>query len=495
MADRRRTSRRGENGSASPDEFHPEAPADPYLKLPPHDIVAEQCLLASMMLDKEVCDQVREIVRGEYFFQTDHQIVFDTISKLRAKNVSIDAVILRGALEKAGLLEDVGGTKYLADILSTVPSAAHGVHYANIVREKAIARYTISVANEMIRDMYAPTNPGDSYLPNVAKAEAKLSRIALSGQVSDIFQIGQAAKEFAAERRKGKPPFVKTGIDPIDVITGGLPVGGFVLIGGRPGAGKSQLCKQIMLNMSISDIRVGIVSVEESRSKIAGNMLSNLSNMRNKHIMTDELEEAELQTLEQYAEGMMDLPFYGADRPTRLGEVCGTIEFMRRQYKIDVAFVDHIHIISADTDEPGNYGKNEVSMISTALKMLGKKLNIPIVAAAQLNRGGGDIKDWIRKPTLRDLRGSGNLEQDADLIILVHREDYYRRFEPDYKPTHVLEGIIAKGKSSDSGTALMFFDADHQRITGLTPAQQMTFSQLASANGKSQGDPLDNMVW
>lgn len=448
-------------------------------RLPPQDLEAEKCVLASLMIasEPEDVDQIIEVLpKYESFYSADNQIIYSILLEMRRNKKPCDAVLLRAELEKRGLLEEVGGTAYIAQILGTVPSAAHGVYYGTIVKNMAMRRALISESNDLMRKAYAPLPEGMEYPDIFKNAAMRFDRMANSGLKIDVVRAGQAAREFLAERRQGRSPTIKTDIVGLDALIGGLPRAKFIIIGARPAVGKSLLEKQIILNIGKRNEPIGLVSIEETRSKIAGNMLSNQLNLANTYLMRGNISEEDFGDLDAGAEWLDKFPIHIADKPVKMSEVCATIEWMKRHRDIQAAFVDHIHIVEVDVDEDRRKQRgNDITRLSGALKMLAKRLGIPIVALAQLNRGDGTMNDWKRKPVLRDLRESGALEQDGDLIMLLHRDDYYRQNEPDYTPNHTLEVIVAKNKDGQTGTAALHWEPEFQRTTSLINQPEIPF--------------------
>jgi replicative DNA helicase len=433
-------------------------------RLPPHSIEAEQCALSSLMLcgdDRATFDLIRSQLRTESFYQADHGIIFDTVCAMVDRGKPVDGVLVAEELKRRQLLEEIGGVPYLAEILGAMPSAAHGPHYANVVREKAVLRGIISASNDALRACYAPHGSATEI---ANKFTEELAALARTGSAAKFRTLGDALMEVLDRKTNPDVPRVRTGLADLDEVIGGLPLGEFTLIGGRPSMGKSQLAKQMLLNIARSGRKVGLVTVEETGEKVAENMLSNASGIENNRIAFGTLGPEDWHEIGRAEPELRKLPFYLDDVPQRLDEVSEAVTVAAIKHKCDVVAVDYLQLIDPGEQETEN---REVTKISRALKGLAKRLRIALVAVCQLNRG--NETGCVRRPTLRDLRGSGSLEQDGDLIILLHREDYYRYQEPGYVPNHRLEAIVAKNKKGCMGTVRLHFSGKTQSITDWRP--------------------------
>lgn len=437
---------------------------DPYLarqfdRLPPHSYEAEMCLLASMMLDKDVATRAMQVVDRDDFFQADHQLIFDVLARRYRAGQPVDALLLREELVRRQLLEEVGGNAYLGQILDSVPSAAHGEHYAKVIRGKAVLRRIIAQSNDALRDCYAPLD-GLTEAEVARKHADALSMIAATGTTDTFRRLGDVVSDVIDAKMRNEVRRVPTAIGSLDAVIGGLPLGGFVLIGGRPGSGKSQLGKQVLKNVAETFGPVGLVTVEESEEKVAENMLSNAAGVENNRIAYNRLEAGHWSELIRVTPDLERLDFWVDDAPVRLGEVESAVTTAAVKHGCRLVMVDYLQLIDPDT--AGENENREITKISKTLKACAKRLDIALVAMCQLNRG--NETGSIRKPALRDLRGSGSLEQDGDVIVLLHREDYYHYQEQGYVPTHQLEAIVAKNKYGCLGVVPLHFSGKYQRV-------------------------------
>jgi len=441
-------------------------------KLPPQSIEAEACLLGSLMLDGNNAAMWAEIsatVRRDHFYRDDHATIFDQLLDIRRRGVPIDAVSIVDGLKQTGKLDEVGGVVYLGTLMNSTPSAAHATHYAKIVREKAVGRSVIRIATDALRDAYAPH--GADY-PSIANVyAAKFARLASIGSTQTIRRLGEVALDWYYEVTSGKPPaLIQTGFTELDDCIGGLPIGGFSQIWGRPGMGKSALAKAMALRLAEAGTPIGIVSIEENARKIATNAISGVANIQSWKIQHGKLAADDLTAAMAGIDRLFRWPIHIADTPVKMSEVESCVTLLVQRHGCRVVFVDHLHIIDGETPAHANRTA-EVTKISGAVKSIGKRLGIAIVGCCQLNRGQSR-DDYASKPQLRDARDSGALEQDGDLIIGVFREDWNRQQRNDPSRDGQMLAIVLKNKFGPCGEIPLAWEGDYQRVTewaGPTP--------------------------
>lgn len=428
-------------------------------RLPPHDIEAEQCAIASMILSvsAEEFHAIRRTASRDHFYQADHQIIHSVLCDLRDAGRPTDAVILRSELHRRGILAEVGGAGYIAQMMNTVPSAAHGEHYAKIVREKALLRGCISTANALLRNAYA-TSLEDHAADIASKAIRELSILATTGLIEKIRSLEDAVADVISRKGNDEVRRIPTGLIEFDDAIGGLPKGKFTMIGGRPGMGKSLVIKQILRNIAGKGIRVGIISIEETCEKIAENSLAAASGIANNKIAYGNLSQEEWAEVINGAVQLAKLSFHIADYPTKLADVENAITTLAVEKKCEVIAIDYIQLIDGDEENENR----EITMVSRAIKAAFKRLGVAGVAAAQLNRLSEHGEP--RWPTLKDLRGSGSLEQDGDLIVLLHSEDYFRRQKGDHFRDNKLMLLVRKNKDGPQADVPVLIDPKTQEI-------------------------------
>jgi len=436
-------------------------------QMPPHSLDAEQCLLGSIILgsqDAAMIAEIRSAVTKDAFFQADHAVIFETAIEEIDAGRPLDAIILREALKRRGVLEEVGGIKILSELLGKVPSYAHGVHYAGIVREKWILRSLIQISNETIRACYAPTRDATA-MELVTSTAGRVAEVATAGGSDRVWKLDEVVMEVIEQKENGTQPRISTGLRDLDTYIGGLRKGGKTIIAGKPGMGKSQLIKQIALNIARSGTPVGIISVEETRHKIGENMLANQSGLENHQISYGRLSPEDFVRLVGASAPLSKLPIYIVDSAPDLGRIRAMAQILALRHGCEAIFVDHLHIIDAGEETERMTRERQVSRISAALKQLWKQLNVAGIEAAQLNRAGGN-----ERPELANLRDSGSLEQDADVVIMLHRQDYYRSNPAERDG--ILEALVRKNKDGRCVDVPLAFFGATQQIDSLkaTPA-------------------------
>lgn len=433
-----------------------------FERLPPQNTDAEKCVIASMALDHTVIPVVRGILNKEEFFQTDHQVMFAVLCEMHSAGRSIDAVTMRAELQRRGLLDEVGGTAYIAECLNAIPTSAHALHYAGIVKEKATWRAIITTSNELLREAYAPQGEDDAAPSVAAEYARRLSRIAAEGKANEVVKLGDVACDVIRRLDEGETArYIRTGLMKLDDMIGGLRIGGKTIVGGKPGMGKSLLLKQMLRNIA-RRMPVGLITVEEDREKIAENALSSESGVPNNRIAFNRLREGDAEKLTASMPALDGLPFYIIDTARKLSRIIAAANTLAVQYGCKVIGVDHLHIIDAEVGQKNPNREYEISQISGDLKWAWRELNVAGIEAAQLNR-----KDGRERPNIESLRGSGSLGQDGDTILLLHREDYYRKEDnaPADQFDGVLEVIVAKNKSGSSAHVELYIEEATQTIT------------------------------
>lgn len=433
---------------------------DTFDKLPPHDIEAEKCLLASMMLDPEIIERVAGQFNRDAFYTTDNQIIFDILMQMNMAGLRIDAITLRAQLAKRMLLEEIGGTAYIAEILGTVPSAAHWESYQRIIKNKAHLRGAIAAANEVLRSCYSPLHDGDE-MRIVESAIESLEKLKATGTTVPYRRISELMIDFFEERTTGDGSlFIPTCLRELDEIIYGFPVPGFSVAAARASMGKSLFAKQCAREVAAHSVPTLIVSIEENERKIAGNQFSSIAGIDGHNVFYGKWSE---QTTAQAAESLnhVAMPFFVATSAMRISEICAVITKAVKDEGVKLAFVDHIHLADAESDISR---EQQISQMAKRLKKLASRLGIHICALAQLNKGGGGIENYKRRPLPVDLRDSGSLHEDADLLIMFHRSDYYHLSDPDYEKNHTIEIYVHKQKYGGPGKVIEYFDGRHSMI-------------------------------
>ena len=430
-------------------------------RLPPHSLESEMCLLASMMLDKEVIGNVVQILDREAFFQADHQIVYDILVKMYEQNRPIDAVLVREELGKRQLLEEIGGVAYLAQILNSVPSAAHGTHYAGVVREKFLLRQLISASNDILRDAYAPHDEADLVVDKAEKRIFDIAQKKVGGSMVPLEHVLHEVFEMIENRgQRG----LETGFFDLDDMLNGLQNGEMIIVAARPSMGKTAFAMNLVEGIAAErNMPCAVFSLEMSKQQLAQRMLCSRGKIDSHKLRRGMLQSHEYAHLANVVGQLAKAPVWVDDSAglTPL-ELRAKARRLKLQHDIKCIMIDYMQLM----DNPGPESRQQqISEISRAIKAVAREINVPVIALSQLNRAS-EGRDG-HKPRMSDLRESGSIEQDADVIMLLHREDYYRMSEPDFQPDNIAEVIVAKQRNGPTGTVKLFFDNKSTRFENL----------------------------
>ncbi len=410
----------------------------------PQSLAAEMCLLGSMILDPKCIDALT--VKKTDFFRSDHRIIFDVIVTLHNDTRAVDLVLLRDKLG-GHALEAVGGVDYLVRLVESVPSADNAPHYSQVVCEKSRLRRLIQSSQEAIDEAYNSQEPAEIILGN---AEQRLSDLTRDENKADTAAIGDImAEAFHSIQNAGQaamgPP---TGYYEIDSIIGGCRPSDLIILAARPGMGKTSLALNIAENMAVAGYPIGFVSLEMTIEDLGLRVLSSRSGVSLSKIRRDYLSEQEAQTIENVLSELRAMPFYINDTPGMTPmQLRGKARMMHREHGIKALFVDYLQLLYLPKPENRT---QEITQISRQLKVLARELKIPVIALSQLNRA---VENRDKKqPRLADLRDSGAIEQDADIVFALHREDYYHQSDVNYTPDNIGTLAILKHRNGETTT-------------------------------------------
>lgn len=427
--------------------------APQFDRLPPHSIESEMCLLASMMLDQagDVVSEIVQQVTEEDFFQADHQIIFGVLRKLYEGNRKIDAMVVREELVKRQLLDEVGGVEYLAALLANVPHAAHGAEYARTVWEKAKLRQLIAVNTDSIRRAYAPHEDARTVLEEFERDAFAIAETATARKAVSFETVMHETIE-SIENRAGRG--VETGYFDVDDALNGMQPGEMIILAARPSMGKTALAMNIAEHVAVDSLKpVGVFSLEMGKHQLAQRMLCGRAGVDSHTVRRGMCGQNEFANLTAACAELAAAPIYVDDSSTLTPlELRARARRMKRQHGIELLVIDYLQLMDADRENR----TQEVSEISRAVKAVARELNIPVIALSQLNRQTESRGD--RRPRMSDLRESGSLEQDADVVMLLHREDYYHLSDEGFVPDNEAEVIIAKQRNGPTGMHKLVFN-------------------------------------
>lgn len=462
-------SRRGEPAQRPATARFDEA----FDRVPPQDLEAEMATLGGMLLSKEAITDVIEVLRGPEFYKPAHEAVFDAIVEVYNRSEPADALIVADELAKRGELDRIGGAPYLSTLMATVPTAANAAYYARIVKEKALMRGLVQAGTRITQLGYS-TDVGD-IAQLVTLAEAEVYSVAHhEGQKEDYVAVGEILNEVNVEiekgqnRSDGQMSGVPTGFVELDELTGGLQPGQMIIIAARPAMGKSTLAVDICRSASIHSrgadgepIPSCYFSLEMGRMELMMRILSAESGVGMTKLRGGkQMEERDWEDVARAYNPVSGAPLYIDDSPNlTMPEIRSKALRLRQQNKLGLMVIDYLQLMSSGKKVESR--QQEVSEFSRSLKLLAKELEIPVIAVAQLNRGPEQRTG--NKPQMSDLRESGSLEQDADIIMLLHRPEYY---SPDERPGEA-DIIVAKHRNGQTRTIPVAFQGHLSRFANM----------------------------
>ncbi|MCK4812778.1 MAG: replicative DNA helicase [Candidatus Marinimicrobia bacterium] len=426
-------------------------------RIPPQSIDSEKAVLGSMMQDDIAASRSLEMLNEDCFYLDAHKFIFRAMIDLYAKHKPIDQLSVVEKLSQLKLIDDVGGAAVVSDLINRVPSAANIEYYANIVKDKYVLRTIIKTSNEMINKAFSEDDEPDVVLDHAQQIIFQLRENSATQDFIDIKNILHPAVEHIENlsQHHGDIVGVPTGFKKFDSITNGFQNSDLVVIAGRPSMGKTALALSMLRNMSIDhDVHVGFFSLEMSQEGIAMRLLSMESGIDHQKLRRGKIPTNLWQNLIAAAAKINDANIHFDFSPNLnvLDMRSRARRLKSRLGKLDILFVDYMQIAHATIGRNDNR-QHEVAMISQQLKALAKEMNIPVIALSQLSRApeqrGGDSR-----PKLSDLRDSGAIEQDADLVIFIHRPHYYSKQQDDEGKGEI---IIAKHRNGPTGLVHLTF--------------------------------------
>ncbi len=437
-------------------------------RTPPQNIEAEIAVLGSILLDKSLIDVAGEKLKPEYFYRKEHQLIFKAILGLHSEDKPVDLISLTDWLKKKGELEKIGGASFLSSLISTIPTPANIEHYASIVREKAVLRELIDASNDITSRCYAEKEDG---LKVLDKAEQRIFAIAQERISSDFVCIKdlismEQLDEFA--KKKEHITGLPTDFEKLDEQTSGLHPSELIIIAGRPSMGKTSFALNIVRNVAVGEKKpVAIFSLEMSKEQLVERLLCTEAKIDSHKLRTGYLAEEYWPKLSIGAGVLSDAPIFIDDSSTlNAWELRAKARRLKMKQNIALIVLDYIQLMSAVTATENR--QQEIANISRALKSLARELKIPIIAVSQLSRRVEERED--NRPRLSDLRESGALEQDADVVMLLLREEYYNPDNEEVKGEAELN--IAKQRNGPVGPIKLAFLKECTRFEDLSPISE-----------------------
>ena len=435
-------------------------------KVPPHDIEAEQAVLGSCLTDKDAVMDAVEKLRPESFYREDSKLIFEAIFNLYNRSEPVDLVTVKDELTSMGSFENIGGYEYLATLPDKVPTTTNVQKYIEIVEEKSTLRNLIKTANEIIELGYNPTEEVDDIM---AGAEKKIFDIIQKKNqksytpIKDVL-IDSFTKLEELYNQKSKITGVPTGFADLDDKTAGLHGSDLILIAARPAMGKTAFALNIAAHAAIREnVPVAVFNLEMSKDQLVNRMLCMEAMVDSNKVMTGKLDEDDWSKLAGVVGPMSDAGIYIDDTPgISITEIRTKCRKLKMEKDIGLIVIDYIQLIQGSGSRKNGSREQEIAEISRSLKILAKELNVPVIALSQLSRAVESRPD--HRPMLSDLRESGSIEQDADIVMFLYRDDYYN---PDSEEKDISEVIIAKHRAGSTGTIKLLWMGNYTKFVNL----------------------------
>jgi len=430
------------------------------LKLPPQDIEAERSVLGALMLDKEAIIKVADLINPSDFYQPAHAKIFDAIFKLFEKGEPIDVLSVNKKLKDNNELNTVGGSSYLTEIINSVPTASHIAYYAKIIRQKKVLRELISASSEITDKVFGASGDPEDLLDDIEQKFFSISQQSRPQNFVPIKDELKAAYERIEKLHQGEKGLrgLTTGFDEVDFYLSGLQRSDLIVLGARPSLGKTALCLDIARNAAVkTKIPVGIFSLEMSRDQVVDRIIAAEAQVTLWELRSGRLkDEIEFEMIQAALDRLAQAPIYIDDTPSaNIIQLRSMARRLQVEHGLGLLVVDYLQLI-----QPRNNTENMVQAmteVSRGLKALARELEVPVLAAAQLSRAV-EQRD-VKIPRLSDLRESGSIEQDADVVMFIYRKDK-EKLDLSPEEQNTAEIIIAKHRNGPVGSVKLKFDTD-----------------------------------
>jgi replicative DNA helicase len=435
--------------------------------LPPHAIEAEMSLLGSILIDPQVLGDVIFIVRhGDDFYKPANGALFDAMVELYDKNSSLDIVQLNQRLIDRNVLDAVGGLDYLVQLASAVPSAANARHYARLVREKAMVRKLIGAAGDILYDAYHSAEQAQDILDQAEQRIFQIAQQSEHTQVETLHELIRETMERIEANLGQELSGISSGFRELDEMTTGLQKGELLILAARPSMGKTALALNMAENMAMRGTAVGVFSLEMGKQQLVQRLLCARSGIDSQRLRRNMLREPEFRALMTACDELQAAPMFIDDTPgLSLLQLRAKARRMAAKHKVQAIVIDYLQLMSSGARVESR--QVEVSEISRGVKAMARELNVPVICLSQLNRAAESREG--HRPRMSDLRESGSIEQDADVIMMLHREEYYHKDDPDWVSNNpeslgVAELILAKQRNGPTGTVKLSWVSQSTRF-------------------------------
>ena len=440
------------------------------LKIPPHSLEAEQAVLASVLLNNDLMNDVVEILRADDFYQGAHRTLFSTMVDLYERGRAIDQLTLAESLNARGVANEVGGLSYLSELIHNVPTTANVVDYARLVKEKSILRSMIAVAQQITNSAFQGVGEVDDFLD---KTEQAIFAIAEEKIKPSYYSMAEMGKEAMREieklyEKKEMITGVPSGFRDLDRLTAGFQKADMVVIAARPGMGKTAFSLNVALHAALRHgLPVAIFSLEMSRQQLALRMICSDARVDFQRLRTGYLAQDEINRIVASVGKLSEAPIYCDDSGALTAlELRAKARRLKKDKGIGMVVIDYLQLMRGISTRGSTDNRvQEISEISRSLKALAKEINVPVLAISQLNRGVESRTD--KRPQMADLRESGAIEQDSDLILFIYREEMYAKANTPEEKKGKAEIIIGKQRNGPMGVVDLAFLSRYTRFEDL----------------------------
>ncbi len=457
---------------------------------------AEECLLGSIIIDPSVLNDVQLILNsGDDFFKKANGSIYDIMTELNNGSLkTVDYVHLKQLLDDRNLLDPIGGEDYLVRIAGAVPSAASASHYARLVKEKSVVRQLIAAAGEILHDAYSNPEDPEAIL---SEAERRIFSIAQQSEQRHAEKLDELLN-LAIEQLEANDGRIITGVGTgypsLDEITSGLQVGELIIVAARPSMGKTALALNIAENIVMRDTPVALFSLEMSRQQLVQRLLSSRSSVSGHKIRRNMLSDRDMEAIIQATNDLMGKPLFIDDTPSlTITQLRAKARRLKQTENIGVILIDYLQLMTSGKRAESR--QQEVSDISRGIKALARELEVPVVCLSQLNRAAEQREG--HRPRMSDLRESGSIEQDADVVAMLHRESYYHQNDPSWMEANedkcsLAELIIAKQRNGPTATVKLTWENTCTRFYDWTDATPPSDIGFATVMQQGTDDPFSN---
>ncbi|PLS02210.1 replicative DNA helicase [Neobacillus cucumis] len=434
-------------------------------RMPPQNIEAEQAVLGAIFLEPSALTLASEILIPEDFYRASHQKIFNVMLDLNDQGKAVDLVTVTEELAAAKLIEDIGGVSYLSDLSASVPTAANIEYYARIVEEKSLLRRLIRTATNIASDGYSREDEVEALLSEAEKSIMEVAQRKNAGAFHNIKDVLVRTYDNIEEmhNRVGEITGISTGFAELDRMTAGFQRNDLIIVGARPSVGKTAFALNIASNVAIkTGENVAIFSLEMGAEQLVMRMLCSEGNIDAQRLRTGSLTDDDWGKLTMAMGSLSNSGIFIDDTPgVRISDIRSKCRRLQQEHGLGMILIDYLQLILG-SGRSGENRQQEVSEISRSLKQLARELKVPVIALSQLSRGVEQRQD--KRPMMSDIRESGSIEQDADIVAFLYRDDYY---DKESENKNIIEIIIAKQRNGPTGTVSLAFVKEYNKFVNL----------------------------